>query len=75
MAVLYSWSVQESARDHLETCHPGEGIENLNIFCRICEQNINKSVHNFEDEEELKEHVMKYHKELVQLVKTSSIRS
>ena len=47
----------------------------MNIFCRICEQNINKSVHNFEDEEELKEHVMKYHKELVELVKKSSIRS
>ena len=25
---------------HLKKCHPEEGLENLNIFCRICEPDV-----------------------------------
>jgi len=43
---------------HLELHHPGdEGLVNLNIFCRVCAD----SIANFEDEEELGEHLEEAH--------------
>jgi len=48
----------QEGRAHLERHHPGdEGLVNLNIFCRVCAD----SIANYEDEEELGEHLEAAH--------------
>jgi hypothetical protein len=64
--------LRESGRAHLAAAHPGEGVENLNIFCRVCEQNIDQSVRNFDDEEELEEHIIEKHADLLTLMKAGA---
>jgi len=66
--------LDEAGKDHLEKCHPGEGVENLNIFCRVCEQNIEKSVHNFDDEEELQEHIEMKHRDQIEIIKKAKLQ-
>lgn len=63
--------LKQSAAVHLEKCHPEEGLENLNIYCRICEPDVLRAqaVNNFDDEEELVLHMNSEHKAVIERIK------
>lgn len=66
--------LKQVASVHLEKCHPGEGLENLNIFCRICEPDVLRAkVNNFDDEEELVHHMQEKHADVVQRIKEAQV--
>merc|ERR1719270_791553 len=58
---------------HLEKCHPGEGLENINIFCRVCEPHITRAQNNFEDEQELALHMEEKHGDLLRQMRATNM--
>lgn len=65
--------LKQVALVHLEKCHPGEGLENFNIFCRICEPDVLRALNNFDDEEELTHHMLEKHAEEIKRVKGAQV--
>ena len=54
----------------MEEAHPGEGIEDLNIYCRICDPSPQLwSMSNFDNLVDLKEHMDNVHKDYIAQIK------
>jgi len=64
--------LQDCGLKHVEEAHPGEGIEDLNIYCRICDPSPQLwSMSYFDDLEDLKEHMDNVHRYWIAQIKTS----